>query len=168
MNWLTILIEAVVFLGLFTAMVMLPAIKNPAAGIHNYPPEIQEEYFKTHERIPTAPLSKRTVLIKSTGIALFATVLTGGALLAGADSFRDGFLFALLMFAVVGAYDTFFLDWVLFPRLKLFRLPGTEHMDREYAQKWFHVKGMLFPGSLFALILGLLVSGAVALIKWGV
>lgn len=165
MNWLTILIETAVFLALFTALVMLPAIKDPAAGIHNYPPEIQEEYFKTHPRIETAPLSKRTVLIKSAGIVLFAIVLTGGALLAGADSFGDGFWFALLLFAVVGAYDTFFLDWVLFPRLKLFRLPGTEHMDREYAQKWFHVKGMLFPGSLFALILGLLVGGAVALIR---
>ena len=168
MNWSMILIETAVFLALFTAMVMIPAIKNPVAGIHNYPPEIQEEYFKTHPRIETAPLSKRTVLIKSMGIVLFAIVLTGGALLAGADSFGDGFLFGLLLFAVVGAYDTFFLDWVLFPRLKLFRLPGTEHMDREYAQKWFHVKGMLFPGSLFALILGLLVGGAVALIKWGV
>lgn len=165
MNWLTILIEMAVFLALFTALVMLPAIKDPAAGIHNYPPEIQEEYFKTHPRIETAPLSKRTVLIKSAGIVLFAIVLTGGALLAGADSFGDGFWLALLLFAVVGAYDTFFLDWVLFPRLKLFRLPGTEHMDREYAQKWFHVKGMLFPGSLFALILGLLVGGAVALIR---
>lgn len=165
MNWLTILIEMAVFLALFTAMVTIPAIKNPAAGIHNYPPEIQEEYFKTHPRIETAPLSKRTVLIKSAGIVLFAIVLTGGALLAGADSFVDGFWFALLLFAVVGAYDTFFLDWVLFPRLSIFRLPGTEHMDKEYAQKWFHVKGMLFPGSLFALILGLLVGGAVALIR---
>ena len=165
MNWLTILIEAAVFLALFTAMVMIPAIKNPAAGIHNYPPEIQEEYFKTHPRIETAPLSKRTVLIKSMGIVLFAIMLTGGALLAGADSCGDGCVFGLLLVAVVGAYDTFFLDWVLFPRLKLFRLPGTEHMDREYAQKWFHVKGMLFPGSLFALILGLLVGAAVAVMK---
>lgn len=79
MNWLTILIEMAVFLALFTALVTLPTIKNPAAGIHNYPPEIQEEYFKTHPRIETAPLSKRTVLIKSAGIVLFAIVLTGGA-----------------------------------------------------------------------------------------
>lgn len=165
MNWLTILIEMAVFLALFTAMVMIPAIKDPVSGIHNYPPEIQEEYFKTHPHIKTAPLSKRTVLIKSMGIVLFAIVLTVGALLAGADSFGDGFLFGLLLFVVVGAYDTFFLDWVLFPRLKVFRLPGTEHMDREYAQKWFHVKGMLFPGSLFALILGLLVGAAIAVIK---
>lgn len=165
MKWLIILIETIFFLVLFTVMVMLPTIKNPVSGIHNYPLEIQEEYFKTHPRIATAPLSKRTVIIKSVAILAFAAVMTAGALLAGADSFGDGFLFGLLLFVVVGAYDTFFLDWVLFPRLKVFRLPSTEHMDREYAQKWFHVKGMLFPGSLFALILGLLVGAAVAVIK---
>lgn len=78
MSWLMILIEAVVFLGLFTAMVMIPAIKNPVLGVHNYPPEIQEAYFKTHPRIETAPLSKRTILIKSAGIVMFAAVLTAG------------------------------------------------------------------------------------------
>lgn len=71
----------------------------------------------------------------------------------------------MLLFVAVGAYDTFFLDWVLFARLKVFRLPGTEHIDKEYAQKWFHVKGMLFLGSLFSLALGLLVGAAVAVIK---
>lgn len=164
MNWPLVLVEIVVLIALFTVMVMVPTLKDPVSGIHNYPPEIQEEYFKTHPRIETAPLSKRVVLIKSAALLLFAAILTGGALLAGADSFKDGFLFGLLLFAAVGAYDTFFLDWILFARLKVFRLPGTEHMDRAYAQKWFHVKGMLFPGSLFALLLGLLTGGAVALL----
>lgn len=41
MNWLMILIEAAAFLGLFTAMVMIPVIKNPVLGVHNYPPEIR-------------------------------------------------------------------------------------------------------------------------------
>lgn len=149
---------------LFTGIVLLPAIKNPVSGIHNYPPEIQEAYFKTHPRIETAPLSKRTVLFKLAGILLFSAILTGGALLAGASSFGDGFLFGLILFVAVGAYDTFFIDWVLFAKLRFFRLPGTEHMDEAYAQKWFHVKGMLFPGSLFALIIGLVVGTAIALI----
>lgn len=162
MNWGIVLWEAAAFLALFTLMVLLPAVKNPVAGIHNYPPEIQEAYFKDHPRIETAPLSRRTILVKAAGILIFSAVLTAGALFAGADGFGDGFLFALLLFAVVGAYDTFFIDWVLFARMRIFRLPGTEHMNRAYAQKWFHVKGMLFPGSLFALILGLIVGGAVA------
>ncbi len=165
MNWSMIMMETVIFLALFTAMVLIPAFKNPLSGIHNYPPEIQEEYFKTHERIPTGPLSKRTILIKSLGILMFSVLLTGGALLAGADSFGDGFLFGILLFAAEGVYDTVLIDWVLFAHMKQFRLPGTEHMDREYAQKWFHVKVMLFPGSLYAVILGLIVGGAVALIR---
>lgn len=165
MNWTMIFIETAVYIVLFTAIVMIPALKNPVLGIHNYPPEIQEEYFKTHEHIPTAPLSKRTVLVKSMGILVFSMMLTGGALLAGADSFADGFCYSVLLSALVGAYDTIFIDWVLFAKLKVFRLPGTEHMDREYAQKWFHVKVILFPGILYAVILGLIVGGAVALIR---
>lgn len=165
MNWPMIMMETVVFLALCTAMVMIPSLKNPLAGIHNYPPEIQEEYFKTHERIPTNPLSKRTILIKSLGILIFAAVLTGGALLAEADSFGDGFLFGILLFTAWGVYDTVFIDWVLFAHMKQFRLPGTEHMEKAYTQKWFHVKVVLFPGSLYLAILGLIVGGAVALIR---
>ena len=162
MNWLIFAIEAVVLLGLFTLMVMLPAKKDPAAGVYNYPPDIQEEYFKTHERVETAPLSARVILIKSVGILFFVAVLSLGAWLCGAKGFWQGFLYAVLMFVLIGGYDTFFLDWVLFAKLPMFRLPGTEHMDEAYAQKWFHVKGMLFPGSLFALIIGAL-TGLIAM-----
>ena len=157
--------ETAAFLALFTLMVLLATAKNPAAGIHNYPPEIQEAYFKNHPRIETAPFSKRTLLIKSAALVLFSAALTGGALLAGADGFGNGFLFAVILFVAIGAYDTFFIDWVLFAKMKMFRLPGTEHMDKEYAQKWFHVKGMLFPGSVFGLIIGLITGAAVALIS---
>ncbi len=41
---------------------------------------------------------------------------------------------------------------MLFANLKRFRLEGTEHMVRAYHQKWFHLKGMLFPELIFALI----------------
>ena len=34
----------------------------------------------------------------------------------------------------------------LFANMPRFRLEGTEHMDAAYHQKWFHLKGMLFPG----------------------
>ena len=45
------------------------------------------------------------------------------------------------------------------------RLPGTEHMDKAYAQKWFHVRGMLFPGSLFLVIVSALTGLFVMWIK---
>ena len=163
MVWWIILIEVVVFVGIFTALVMLPTIKHPELGVHNYPKEIQDEYFKTHKKIETSPLSARTILIKSFGILLFTALLIGGAIIAGAKTFWDGALFATILFGVVGAWDTFFIDWVLFANLKCFRLPGTEHMDKEYHQKWFHVKGMLFPGLLFLLILASLTGLGVIL-----
>ena len=163
MIWSIVWLEALVFTALFTLMVMLPTIKHPEAGVHNYPPEIQEEYFKTHERIPTAPLSGRTIAVKSIGILLFTALLTGGAILAGANTFWQGAGFAALLFVIVGAWDTFFIDWVLFAHLRIFRLPGTEHMDKAYAQKWFHVKGMLFPGSLFLVIISALTG---LLVMW--
>lgn len=161
MNWGIAAAETLVFVALFTAMVVLPAVRHPEVGVHNYPPEIQEEDFKTHPRVPTAPLSGRTIAVKSFGIVLFTVILAGGAILAGARGFWGGAGFAALLFAIVGAWDTFFIDWVLFARWKIFRLPGTEHMDKAYAQKWFHVKGMLFPGSLFLVIISALTGLAV-------
>ena len=38
-------------------------------------------------------------------------------------------------------------------------------MSIEYAQKWFHVKGMLFPGSLFLVVISALTGLLVMLIK---
>lgn len=47
---------------------------------------------------------------------------------------------AVIVFLFLFAWDTFFLDWVLFSNIKRVRLLGTEHMKKEYHQKWFHVK----------------------------
>lgn len=147
-----IVVEAVIFCVLFTALVFATTGKDSTAQVHNYPPEIQEEYFKTHERIDTEPLSIRVVMIRSVGILIFSAILVGMAYIAKAQTFLQGFVVAFTLMLVIGMYDTFFLDWVLFANMKRFRLPGTEHMDKEYHQKWFHLKGMLFPGIAFALI----------------
>ncbi|MBP7188334.1 MAG: hypothetical protein KBA55_16645 [Ruminococcus sp.] len=159
-----ILIDMLIFSVLFTVMCFKTSGKKNTVQIHNYPPEIQEEYFKTHERVPTEPLSKRVVLTKGIAILVFAAVLLVLALLAGAETFMQGFLFAFGMMAWIGAYDTFFIDWVLFANMKRFRLEGTEHMDKAYHQKWFHLKGMLFPGIVFALLPAALVGMLVAII----
>ena len=160
-----ILVEMAVFSLLFTIMCFKTSGGNNTVQVENYPPDIQEEYFKTHERIPTAPLSKRVIITKSIALLVFAVILVIMTLLAGAKSFTQGFLFAFGMMAWIGAYDTFFIDWVLFANMKRFRLEGTEHMDKAYHQKWFHLKGMLFPGILFALIPAAIVGLIVSLIR---
>ena len=165
MSIAVILTEMAVFAALFTAMVLLTYRgdgKYSAGCIHNYPPDIREAYFRTHRRVDVSLRSKKVALTKGAGILLFTAVLSACALLAGARTFLQGFWLTFGLMVWIGAYDTFCLDWVLFANLKMFRLEGTEHMDRAYHQKWFHLKGMLFPGIVFALIpaalAGLLVS----------
>ena len=168
MNWWVILIEALVFAGLFTAILFAyfrGERKTSAASIHNYPPDIQEEYFRTHERIDVSYRSKNVFPTKSLGVLIFTGILLACALVAGADTFWKGFLLSFGLMAWIGVYDTCFLDWVLFANLPMFRLEGTEHMDKAYHQKWFHAKGMLFPGIVFALIPAALVGWLVTLVR---
>ncbi|MBR6029495.1 MAG: hypothetical protein IKP40_10445 [Clostridia bacterium] len=157
--------EALIFAALFTAILFsLLGKKESAASIHNYPPDIQEEYFKTHPRQDVSSRSKKVILTKSLGLLMFTAILTACAYFAEARTFWQGFGAAFGLMVWIGCYDTFFLDWVLFANMKCFRLPGTEHMDRAYHQKWFHLKGLLFPGIVFALIPAALVGWIITLI----
>ncbi len=155
MTWWIIAMEALIFTAVFTAIIFIyyqGDRKYSPTSIHNYPPDIQEEYFKTHERIDVSYRSKSVLLTKGFGVMIFTAILLGCALIAGAKTFWQGFWLAFGLMVWIGIYDTCFLDWVLFANLAMFRLEGTEHMDEAYHQKWFHAKGMLFPGIVFALI----------------
>ncbi|MCR4746883.1 MAG: hypothetical protein K5836_00255 [Clostridiales bacterium] len=168
MSITVIITEMVIFAALFTVLVFVTSSgekKYSANNIHNYPPDIQEEYFKTHERVDISYNSKNVKLTKGFGILFFVAVLFVCALVAGASTFLQGFLLAFGLMVWIGLYDTMFLDWVLFANMKRFRLEGTEHMDKAYHQKWFHLKGMLFPGIIFALIPAALVGLLVMLVR---
>ena len=168
MNVWIILIEMVLFAAIFTAVIFSyyrGDRKYSSASIHNYPPDIQEEYFRTHEKMDVTYRSKSVLLTKSFGVILFTGILFICARFAGAKTFWQGFGLTFGLMVWIGIYDTCFLDWVLFANLPMFRLEGTEHMDEAYHQKWFHVKGMLFPGIIFALIPAVLVGLLVTLIR---
>ena len=154
MVWYVLVIEAIVFAVLFTTILFVSfhgeKMYSPAC-IHNYPPDIQEEYFKTHERVDVSYKSKKVVLAKSGGIIMFTVILTICAKLAGAVTFWQGFAIAFGLMVWIGAYDTLFLDWVLFANMKMFRLEGTEHMDKAYHQKRYH-----FVQSLWGMLIGLI------------
>ena len=120
----------------FTAMILIPLVKNPVWWIHDYPEDIQEEYFKTHERVPSKFFTKTVLLKKGLALLITLAVMLGLMKLAGAYNFWW--------------YDCFFLDWVLFANMKSVRLPGTEHMDAAYHQKKYH-----FVQSLWGMLIGL-------------
>ena len=168
MNILVILIEMAVFAAIITAVIFSyfrGGRKYSPASIHNYPPDIQKEYFRTHERVDVSYKSTSVILTKGLAIVIFTGILLVCALAAGAKTFGQGFLLTFGLMVWIGIYDTCFLDWVLFANLPMFRLEGTEHMDKAYHQKWFHLKGMLFPGIVFALIPAALVGWIVTVIR---
>ena len=151
MNWSVYCMECAGVLVLFTAAIMIPLCKNPVWWIHDYPKEIQEKYFETHERIPTKPFSVSVLMKKGFALLLCLAVFTGLMLLAGIRDFGTAFFASYGMWLLVDWYDCFFLDWVVFANVKRIRLPGTEHMDEAYHQKRYH-----FIHSLIGMALGLL------------
>jgi hypothetical protein len=84
MNINIIIIEAIIFAIIFTILVFWLAIKskNNPAMIHNYPEDIQKEYFKTHKKVDTSYKSKKVLFAKSMGVLLFAIILFVCAYLA--------------------------------------------------------------------------------------
>ena len=78
MNTGVILIEMVAFAAIFTAIIFAyyrGDRKYSPASIHNYPPDIQAEYFKTHERVDVSYKSKNVLLTKGFGVLLFTGIL---------------------------------------------------------------------------------------------
>ena len=151
MNWTVIILEAVVLTLAFTTMILIPLVKNPVWWIHDYPKDIQEEYFKTHERIPAEFFSPTVLLKKGMALLIALALLLGVVKLAGAYDFWSAFAVGYGLWLFIDWYDCFILDWVIFANLKAVRLPGTEHMDKAYHQKRYH-----FIQSLWGMLIGLI------------
>ncbi len=158
-----ILIEIAVMLLGFTLLVFGMLLINPLTFISDYPPEIQAEYYRSqHKEAAKAKLTKLMVLKKLIAVAVFLLLFAWMLHLAGAKTFWQGVGLTWVYMLCVFAWDTFFLDWVLFANIRSVRLPGTEHMEKEYHQKWFHVKVCL-PVAPLAILAGFISS---ALMLW--
>lgn len=151
MNWTIYGVECAAIVILFTCAIMIPLCRNPIWWIHDYPKDIQEKYFESHERIPTKVLSAPVFLKKCFALLLALAIFVGLMEMAGADNFKSAFLASYGIWFLIDWYDCFFLDWVLFANVKRIRLPGTEHMDKAYHQKTYHVIR-----SLIGMVLGLI------------
>ena len=91
MNWTVIILEAVILTIAFTAMILIPLVKNPVWWIHDYPKDIQEEYFKTHDRVPAEFFTPTVLLKKGMALLVALALLLGVVKLAGAYDFRSAF-----------------------------------------------------------------------------
>ena len=108
-----ILMEMIVYAAIFTAIIFIyyrGDRKYSPASIHNYPPDIQEEYFKTHEQVDVSYKSKNVILTKSFGVLLFTGILLVCALVAGAKTFWQFFLRFVLIFTIYKICDMTLID----------------------------------------------------------
>lgn len=151
MSYTIIIIETLLLTVLFTAMILIPLSKNPVWWIHDFPKDIQEEYFKTHERIPAEFFSAKVLMKKCLGLLIAMVLLEALIWSTGAETFCQAFCVSYGMWLFIDWYDCFILDWVFFANMKSVRLPGTEHMDKAYHQKKYHIVR-----SLYGMIIGLI------------
>ncbi len=156
-----IIVECIIVSVLFSAMVVVLLNKDPVNMIVNYPPEIQAEYYRSQGlEAKKEKLTAKNYIAKAIFMLVALAVIVGLAYLAGARTFWSGFIAAACYVLSIFAVDTFIIDWIFFARVKRWRLPGTEHMDKEYAQKWFHVKDCLPMAPVFlvlVIIVGLII-----------
>ena len=145
MNWTVFMIECIIMMAVFGCLVFGMLLISPLTFISDYPPEIQERYYHTqHKEASKAALTKIMIAKKIAALTAFALLFAWMAHIAGAVTFLGGLLTIYGYIIVLAVFDTCVLDWLLFPNIKRVRLPGTEDMDKEYHQKWFHVK-VMFP-----------------------
>lgn len=152
MSLTIILIEISIMLVVFAFLVFGMLMISPLTFMSDYPPEIQETYYKSQNK--SAEKKKLNAVMKVKKIVamlVFLFVFAWMLHVAGAKTFAQGLLLSYVYIFCLFAWDTFFLDWILFANIKRIRLPGTEHMDKEYHQKWFHVKVCIPVIPLFAI-----------------
>ena len=158
MNVTVIMIELLIMFLVFGFLAFGLLLINPLTFISDYPPEIQEEYYRSQNKEATR--EKLTALMKIkkvVALIVFMFLFAWLIHIAGAKTFVQGLLLSYGYALAIFAWDTFFIDWVLFANVKKIRLPGTEHMDKEYHQKWFHVK-VCFPMIPVFAVIGVLSS----------
>lgn len=158
MNGTIYLIECVIMMAVFGCLVFGMLLANPLTFISDYPPEIQERYYLSqHKEATKAKLTKLMMAKKLIALVVWAFLFAWMAHIAGAATFLEGLFSVYGYILVLAVFDTLVLDWLLFPNIKRVRLPGTEDMDREYHQKWFHVK-VMFPVIPLAVVLGVVMA----------
>lgn len=162
---MVLLTECIAGCALLTLTVGAIALKDPLAGVHNWPPAIQQRARELGLIQTEQMAGSKKVYAKKLAAALaiaagFAAVIYFAN---GARSFAGGLGYSYLIWTVINWYDAFIIDclWVCHDRRV--RIPGTEDM-KEYQDYWFHIKSS-FRGQLIGLPVALLVGGLTAIIE---
>ena len=138
MNCTVFILECAIMMAIFGVLVFGLLLINPVTFVSDYPPEIQERYYNSQNKVSVKEkLTKIMIVKKVVALIIFAFVFAWMAHLAGARTFWEGL--------------------IVFANVKRIRLPGIDDMEKEYHQKWFHVKVLLPMIPVFA-VGGIIIS----------
>ena len=156
-------LQCIIACLLFTAMILVPLLKNPIGQIMSYPKPIRQrgESLPQYKAI-IHRAERRHLAIKIASVFLFAALLALIAYWSGAVTFGAAFWHVFILFFSVNLYDALLLDLGYFCHSKRVRIPGTEDMDKEYKDPRHHLWGALIGTGLslvVALLAALLVLG---------
>ena len=146
-----IVIECIALCLLFTLMVYIMS-RKPIETLYNYPPKIQERVKSMEEYKDKIPTTKNKIVAKS--LAAILIVIIVSLILRyinGYTTFIEGFGYSLLIWTIINIYDAVVMDIMWFCHDPYFVFKGTEDMEKEYHNYWFHIKESL-KGEVIALL----------------
>lgn len=168
MNYKVILLETVIWSGLWMVVLAIAIRKFPFTLEHDYPEDVKrvadiKQPPKKEKRIGIS-FSIGSIVALFAMLILFAVLEYGGKVLI----FRNIFFHLWLISMGWNIMDLVIVDWLLICKLscKLFMLPGTETYsgNKNYM---FHFKGFLkgiLAMSIFALLAALVAYGTLAVL----
>ena len=160
---MVLLVECVVAIALFTAIVIPNTLRDPLAVIGDYPPALRRRcealglVSPTEKRLTTAVLVRKiaAVVILLIGFVLVLTRING------CTTFWQGFRDSFVIWLAIAWWDALVVDCGWFCHSPRTRVPGTEDMP-EYHDYLFHVEHSCI-GTAIGLPVCLLVGALVQL-----
>ena len=158
---LVIVIESLIGIVLFTAVIVSLTLKKPLTSVGDYPPAIQKKCIELGLIEDRKKRFTKADYIRKGAAPIVFAVLFAAVLrkFNGADTFLKGFGISYLIWLIIDWYDALVLDCIWFCHSKKARIPGTEDMA-EYRDYLFHIRqsciGMLL-GLPACLLTGLFV-----------
>ena len=157
-----ILLQLILFCGLFTLMVKIAVGNNALNGLYFYPKPVQERAFELGLTDRETVATKRRRFM----IPFFLVMLAALVLIVGAwndvRTFRPAYLQSLLFLEIMNWYDGIVIDRLWVGHSSFWIIPGTE--DIPFVQTWGQVlkkRGIL---TLIWIVGAAIVAGLVILI----
>lgn len=159
---MTLFVEIIIGIVLFTFLVVPNVLKAPLNWIGDYPPEIRKRCVELGLIEDSKKRFSKKEIVKKGIVCIVMPLILALIMyrINGVNSFIDGFVESFIIWLAITWYDAIVLDCLWFCHSKKVQIPGTEDMP-EYKDYLFHIKQSFIGTALgipVCLIVGLCVT----------